>query len=258
MAKKLELKDYRKQSFDILRNRSKFTAKIKEEKNEGRSPLESHEAMRATFGLGSRNGNLFEEVAYRPAYQSLTDNNYGLLKGAEINFLETAFRHYDNENKIVLQNFDLVSIRSISPIDEMFQPLSFQVKANVERWQPDEDEEGYVANLRVGGGGAYDFNDWMRGFMLINSEAGYGGFLPRNQWAGVGGQVGILVDVGNLRVLAETEKVYASSKIGAKTIYKGEAVYSLSRNWAAAAHYKYQQNYGHDIDEIYLGVRSYF
>ena len=94
VAKKLELADYRKQSFDILRQRSKLKTTKEEKKIQGKSPLESHESMRLTAGIGAKNGNVFEEIAYRPAYHSLTDNDFGLLKGAEINFLETKLRHY--------------------------------------------------------------------------------------------------------------------------------------------------------------------
>ena len=99
VAKKSELADYRKQSFDILRQRSKLKTTKEEKKIQGKSPLESHESMRLTVGIGAKKGNVFEEIAYRPAYHSLTDNNFGLLKGAEINFLETKIRHYNQDNK---------------------------------------------------------------------------------------------------------------------------------------------------------------
>ena len=260
IAKNLELKDYRKQSFAALKARSKLKDVIDVGvERQGQSPLKTHEAMRATFGAGVHNGQAFEEIAYRPAYHSLTDNNYGFLSGAEINFLNTTLRHYDEGDKYVLQNFELLGIRSISPVSELFKPISFQILADVSReMNPDDEKYGYVANFTVGGGGAYAINDNIWLFAMLNNHLAYGGFLPRNQWGGVGGQVGALVDVGNWRTLIEAEKVYATSKIGAKTIYKAEIVYSLSQNWAMATHYKYQQNYGHDIDEVYFGIRSYF
>ena len=260
VAENIELKDYRKQSFAALKARSKLkVAADNENEPKGQEPFAAHDAMRMTLGAGVYNGQAFQELAYRPAYHSLTDNNYGFLRGAEINFLNTTLRHYDQDDKYILQKFELLGIRSVAPIDKLFKPISFQILADVSReMKPDDEKEGYVANFIVGGGGAYAINDNIWVFGMLNNHLAYGGFLPRNQWGGIGGQVGALVDVGNWRALVEAEKVYATSKIGAKTIYKGEIVYSLSRNLGLAAHYKYQQNYGHNIDETYFGIRNYF
>ena len=260
VAKKLELADYRKQSFALLRTRNslKNPGNI-EELKEGKKPFNAHESMRATVGLGFRNGEAFQEISYRPAYHSLTDDTYGFLRGAEINFLNAAFRHYDSSDKYVLQNFDLVGIRSISPIDEMFAPLSFQVLAGVSRdFDPKTQEEGYAAHLTVGGGGTYALTDNIWLFALGNTHGAYGGFLPNNQWLGLGANFGAFADFGRWRLLAEAEKIYATAKIGSKMVYKLETSFTLATNLAVALHYKYEQNYGHDVDESLISLRSYF
>ncbi len=259
VAENLDLRDYRKQSFMALRSRSKLKTKIDEDELQGQYPFLAHGSMRATFGAGVRNGEGFQELSYRPAYHSLTDNNYGFLRGAEINFLNTTLRHYDDDDKYVLEKFELLGIRSVSPINKLFKPISFQILVNINRENNfDNQKNGYVANFVVGGGGTYALNNNIWLFAMMNNHLAYGGFLPRNQWGGVGGQIGILIDAGNLRTLVEAEKVFASSKIGAKTVYKAEIAYSLNRDWAWEGRYKYQQNYGKDIDEMYLGIRSYF
>lgn len=260
VAHNLELADYRKQSFQALmaRNKLKESSQIPELKD-GKSPLESHDAMRATVGFGVKNGEAFQEISYRPAYHSLTDDNYGLLKGAEINFLNTTLRHYDNDDKYVLERFDLLGIRSVSPIDRMFTPISFQILSGVKRTlNPQTLEEGYVADLVVGGGATYALSDnvWM--FFMANTKAAYGGFLPRNQYGALGGNGGIFMDFEKWRILAEIEKYYASSKIGSYQEYKVEASYTLNRNNALAFNYKYQQNYGKDIEETMFSWRKFF
>lgn len=254
------MEDYRKSSFNILKMRSGLGAKGKiPELKEGRSPLETHEAMRATAGAGVRNGEFFEEISYRPAYHSLTDNNYGFLRGAEINFLNTTLRHYDDRDKYVLQQFDLVGIRSLSPMSRMFTPLSYQILADVRReMNPETEKEGYTSNLTVGGGGTLSLSDEVWVYGMSNLRGAYGGFLPRNQYAGVGFAGGVFADFGRLRLLAEAEKIYATSKIGSKTVYKAEAVWTLTTNNAAALNYKKEQNYGHDVDETMLSWRTYF
>lgn len=260
VAQKIEIADYRKQSFDVLRARSAVKEKGKiSELKEAASPLQAHESMRAVISVGSRNGDGFEEVAYRPAYQSLTDNNFGLPRGAEINFLETRLRHYDNTNKYVIQNLDLLTIRSIAPIDAMFAPVSFQIRANVERWMnPQTEKEGYIGHLSVGSGGAYALNDWLWGFGMINTKIAYGGFLPHNSWVAVSADFGLLAEIGKWRGLAEVEPQWASQKIGQKTSYKVELNYIIDTNWSVATQALLEDNKGKDIEEFLVGVRYYF
>ena len=240
--------------------RNKLTEKGKiAELSKGQSPLETHEAMRATLGIGVRNGEVFEEISYRPAYHSLTDNNYGFLRGAEINFLNTIIRHYDNSKKTVLQEFNLVGIKSISPMDKMFQPISYAIDAKIERlMNPQTEEEGHAFNLKVGGGASYALSENLWVYGMLNNYAAYGGFLPHDQYLGLGAAVGAFADFNHWRLLAEAEKVWATHKIGSAIKYKLEAAVSLSTNTAVAAEYSYRQNYGRDIEEAVFSTRWYF
>lgn len=259
VAKKLELADYRKQSFEILRQRSKLKTTKKNKKIKGKSPLESHESMRLSAGIGAKNGNVFEEIAYRPAYHSLTDNDFGLLKGAEINFLETKLRHYNQDNKTVLQNFDLLTIRSISPADEMFNPLSFQIKANIERWTDAvSKKEGYIGNLMIGTGKAYAFSDNIWGFAFWNNKASTGGFLPHNSMLSFGLNTGVLLDFDKWKGLLEVTPWLASQKIGNMTSYRAELNYVIDTNVSVSAEALFEDRYGKDENEFLLKMRYFF
>ena len=260
VAKDLELDDYRKRSFKALlgRNKIKENGKISELKD-GKSPLLSHDSMRATLGLGMRDGKAFQEMSYRPAYHSLTDDNYGFLRGAEINFLNTTIRHYDQKDKTVLQQFDLVGIKSLSPMDAMFSPISYVIDAGVKREEdPKTQKEGYAFNLKVGGGSTVALNEDIWFYTLANLYGSYGGFLPHNGWTGIGWSVGTFADFEQWRLLAEAEKVFATSHFADKMRYKIEVVYSLSRAHAVALSSLYEQNYGKNLDESLLSWRYYF
>lgn len=260
VAHNLELDDYRKRSFRLLLARNKISESGKiEELADGANPIETHDAMRLTVGAGFRNGEAFQEISYRPAYHSLTDNNYGFLRGAEINFLNAALRHYDNKNQTVLQKIDIVGIKSVSPADAMFKPVSYVIDANVSReFNPKTEKEGYAFNLKVGGGSSYAVTDEVWLYALGNSYASYGGFLPHNGWAGVGAAAGVFADFGNWRLLAEAEKIWGSSKFADRIKYNAEAVYTLNRNHALAARYSYEQNHGKNLNEMLFGLRRYF
>lgn len=259
VAKKLELADYRKQSFDILRQRSMLKTSKKEKEIKGKSPLEAHESMRLTVGVGVKGGNVFEEIAYRPAYHSLTDNSFGLLKGAEISFLETKLRHYNQDNKTVLQNLDLLTIRSISPVDKMFNPLSFQIKANVERWTDSTSEkEGYIGNLMIGTGKAYAFSDNVWGFIFGNNKVSTGGFLPHNSMLSFGLNLGFLADFDKWKGLFEISPWRASQKMGNMTSYRAELNYVIDNNVSISAEALFEDRYGKDENEFGIKLRYFF
>ncbi len=260
VAKKIELDDYRRQSFDLLRARSQ----VKEpgtidELYEGRSPLKAHESMQIQGRGGVKNGEFFEELRYRPAYQSLADNDYGLLHGAEINFLDSRWRHYDQQNKYVLQNFDLVRIRSVAPVDFQFQPLSFQLNLSLDRWQnPYTEDEGYIGNVGFGSGGAIALGNHIQAFTLFDSSLVYGGVLPHQSYIALGPDIGLLASFGKFHALAEVKPQWASQKLGQQITYKAELDYGLSTNLSVVTEETFRKRPCRDDQELAVGLKYYF
>ena len=259
VAKKLELNDYRAQSFKALRGIHSGEEGRLQDVKEGQLPTKAHDSMRWEIMAGSKNGEAFQEIAYRPAYHSLTDNNYGLRKGSEINFLNGVVRHYNRSNKYVLQRFDLVHIKSYSPIDELFAPISYDINFDLRREEnPSNRKEGYTLNLYGGAGGAVDLEENVRIYEINRGYLAYGGFLPHSSYVGGSVAIGTLVDAFDLNVLFEAEKVFATSHYGDKMKYKVEAAYPLAQNLALSAKYSYEHNYGKNFGEFAAGIRFYF
>ena len=158
-----------------------------------------------------------------------------------------------------MQNFDIVGIRSLAPVDVMFFPFSYNIQFGINRvMNPDTEEEGYSADLVVGGGVTYAVSDNIKVFGFMNNHVSYGGFLPHNQWSGIGANGGIYADFGDWRILADAEKIWATSQFGDKIKYKAEIAYSLSVNSSVALNYMFEDNHGHDVDESMLSWRWHF
>ncbi len=260
VAHNLELAEYRRQSFKLLKERNKLSGhdNLQELKN-GKNPLQSHESAQIGIGFGTRNGNAFQQINARPAYTSLLDKSYGLLSGAEINFLNLVARHYDKGNKFVLQNLNLIGISSISPVDFMFQPISYNIHLDINReLNPNTEKEGYVLDIHGGAGGAYALNDNIKTFMFLNTHLGYGGFLPHNSYGGIGPEVGVYADYGNWRLLASAEKIFATSQFADKIKYNIGFSLDLSDNTALQLNYKYNDNHGHDEEETLLNLQWFY
>ena len=252
--------DYREKSFKLLMLRNQIAAKDEfsplEKKN---TPMDSHESKRAAVGFGFRNGETFQEIMFRPAYHSLNDNNSGYLKGAEINFLNATFRHYDRQSKFVLQNFDLVGIKSITPVNEMFSPNSYEIKLSVDReFDGIREEDGYVFNTLLSGGMTYEMTDriWLYG--LIDNKIAYGGFVPENAYIGIGGRFGVYADFGGVKVLTDVGQMVATDDFGTRFKWNFEASYILSVNQSLAFKYMYLNGEGRSVSEPMISWRWHF
>ena len=259
VAKKLELKDYRQKSFRLLKGINLSPKNEKTEIFEEKNPVKSHDSMRFEVMSGFRNGDAYQEISYRPAYHSLTDSEYGFLRGAEINFLNATVRHYDNSKKTVVQALNVLNIKSYSAIDELFAPISYDINIEVQREEnPLTGKEGYNGYAFGGAGASYSVNDHLLLYGLSRTYLAYGSIIPHNHYIGVSGAIGALTDVFGLRILAEAEKVFASNSFGDKTKYKIDSAYPLSRNTALTTKYSFEDNRGRDFEEISFGLRVYF
>ncbi len=262
VRKEFDIKEYRRKSFQGLAARNKLqNQKAKMSENpQGQSPLESHESMRITLGAGRRNGEMFQEISYRPAYHSLTDNDYGLLSGAEINFLNSRWRHYDKSKKNVLSEFNILGIRSLAPMNKMFAPISFNINLDIFRkLNPENDKEGYVGEFNVGSAAVVELLKNWQMFIFSGLETAYGGFLPHNQYIGVNVGGGSYLNFRYFKLLAEIQQTYGTTWIANKTLYSLEGNVPLTTNLGLAAEYKYK-NYrkGKSDKEFLLSIRHYF
>ncbi|MFV0627278.1 MAG: DUF4105 domain-containing protein [Alphaproteobacteria bacterium] len=256
----IERDEYRKRSFSLLKAKNELVEKshfedLKTEEN----PLEAHKSQRAALGFGVRNGQAFQEIMYRPAYHSLTDNNYGYLKGAEINFLNGSIRHYDNQNKYVLNDLEFLGLKSLAPISSLFKHYSYNLKISLDRvMDPDNEKEGYVFSTKTGVGATYELWQNMYVFAFVNGYFSYGGIINQNQYAAIGPSAGAFYDLGRVRFLGEAESLFATSKFANRYRYNAEISLGLTTNLSIAANYLYYDNDGHDVDESKVSIKYHF
>lgn len=260
VANEITLQDYRKKSFELLKARNKVEAGQKfDELKTGNNPAYAHASMQASFGIGNKDGDVYQEIRYRPAYHSLIDNGFGFLRGAEINFLDIAVRHYDKRDRYVLQQINVLELASLSPIDEVFKAVSYKVGVNVTRQtNPKTEEDYYVLNANVNGGGTYALTDNLWIYGLTGLDAAYGGGLPHNQWVGTDLIGGVLFNSELFGGSAEIKKVFATDKIGSTLTYSAVLDYYITRNAAIEAKFTHTQNYGKNFNESLLKLKYNF
>jgi len=124
-------------------------------------PDQGHGSARLGGGFGFRDGRAFGSFRLRPAYHDDLDPSGGYVPGAAIDFLAFELRHYDGDDAITLESFTGVGIRSMTRRNVLFQPISWTLKAGLERMRvEDTDEEGaLVAAFEGGAGVSYGLGD---------------------------------------------------------------------------------------------------
>lgn len=169
-------------------------------------PEKGHLSSRFGLGAGVRRNAIFQEISYRPAYHSLTDQDDGYLEGSQIVFANAEMRHY-SDGKVKLERFDLIDIVSISPRDDFFKPLSFKVKTGFTQTMKQEGEDIMAYQLNPGVGFAYKGELTGLYYALAEANLNVGGGFRDDYALGIGAEVGIIkkiTDDWKVNLSAET------------------------------------------------------
>lgn len=119
-----------KTALKILNERSKLSndTKLKEMPLPNNDPILGHDTLRLNASLGyEKDNHEFVEMGIRPGYHELLDNSPGFLEGSQIQFLEGSARYYSEKNELEFNHFSIVDIKSHSPRDAFFKPISWEL-----------------------------------------------------------------------------------------------------------------------------------
>jgi hypothetical protein len=128
-------------------------------------PENGHDSRTWELGAGSRDDRAYAEYGLRMAYHDLNDNAFGFPLGAQIEILGLKVRQYEG-NQWQLQRLDLATIRSLTPRNQMLQPLSWQVSSGLERVLGKHGDETLVSHVNGGAGGTWQLGEQTLGFAL--------------------------------------------------------------------------------------------
>lgn len=196
--------DLQKRSLKLLSLRSKLSIEgsafiptpVPEVRDE-----EGHKTYRTTFSAGQVNDQLYGELGMRINYHDWLDGLNGYREGAQIEMGHVRVRA--NDEKIQLQQLDVISIRSLGPRDVFRSPISWQVSGGYERWA--SDNLGH-AHLRLAAGLAYEVSGGLvygMGVTQLANGKRYEGDLH----LAIGGEVGYLLQHANYNVWASYEQL---------------------------------------------------
>ena len=260
IAKDIELKDYRRKSFTLLKERNKSkVGQTFDDIKDGQNPIYAHASKQIGIDIGFRNGRAFEQFHFRPAYHSLTDNTFGYLKGAAINFLEFYARHYDHHDKYVFERLHLLELDSLSPMTRGFVAPSYRINVDfLRQTNLFTKKEGYISKLEVSGGATYALSDNLFGYALSSVDGAYGGFLNHNAYIGLSGAAGFLYTGDFIGTQFELKKTIATTKQGSVFEQKGIINLHITRNTDFKVQFERQTVSNKSQTEILFGIKQFY
>jgi len=164
-------------------------------------PDQGHKTARLSVGLGSQDGRNFGEIRVRPSYHDLMDDDGGFTRGAQVQFFDTALRHYQGSDSIRLEHFIPLDIVSLSPRDDFFRPVSWKFNIGLMRDHFAKNDEQLVFQTNGGPGLAYnvpgsnDGHSVYYGFLEASLNAGKS--YQGNYALGAGPSIGWLADLSD-------------------------------------------------------------
>ena len=218
------------------------------------APETGHKSRMTSVAVGYQNNNAYTELSYRQNYHDLLDNPAGYFKGAAINFLNADLRIYD-DNRVRLQNLEILNITSLSPRNAFFQPISWQVSLGLGYQDYKRDKLSTYFNAGAGYSYSWFANSLSYGLFNLHLEHNDNFEYPL--------EPGVGISLGHFYY-----SKFGSSKLelDSKIFIDGSYLYSiglshniaLSQNHALRLSVKQRWNSTTNFSQAQLAYRFYF
>lgn len=258
--KEITKEEYTTLFLNVLRERSALGGFPLPEPKSPARPEEGHGPARLSLSAGSQAAQAFLSLSLRPANHSLDDPDKGYLPGAAITFMEAEARYFLDSEKLFLNELVFVEVDSAAPRDEFFKPVSWTVRASVEREETSKDGGRTVARLSGGPGLSYPVagDGIAYGFISPALKAGAG--LDDGYAVGVGARAGILKPFSD-RWKARLELVAEAFGPGdghTSLTATLNQTYSINRDNAVRVDLRQQKLDGFHSTTVEIGWNTYF
>ncbi len=223
-------------------------------------PDEGHGSYRLGISGGVKKGLVFQEIAFRPAYHTLTDPDAGYQKGSQIVFGDIAVRYYPEKQRFRIESLDIINIISAAPRNVFFSPVSWRVSTGVKREYLRDGND--TAEYYGSGGFGLTFDNETAGLVYVfgESEIDIGPGLRDHYALGAGGSFGLI------RTIADFWKVHLSGRAMAFVLGDRHETYKagieqnlrLSSNMSIIANVFRSRESGIYATEIKGGLNLFF
>ncbi|MEO9749834.1 MAG: DUF4105 domain-containing protein, partial [Marinobacter sp.] len=247
-------------SHDLLRERSKIRGvAIKDSPPEPAiRDDQGHDTFRASVSGGRMGDRNFSELTLRPAYHDILDPPAGYRGGAQLQFLRLDARLYTDNNEVQIEQLTGVEIRSLSPRNQFFSPLSWQVGFGGRRTDT-ETNRVFTPYLEGGAGGSWQLAPGTQAFAMATADLEIDDDLGRGYDAAPGADLGILHQNNQFSLLGgvKTKAWIVSSQHRQDQAYL-EGNWHLERDFSLFGKFSREDHYDRYRSTWQLGLHAYF
>ncbi|MDH5636873.1 MAG: DUF4105 domain-containing protein [Nitrospinota bacterium] len=196
--KKIEKKDYQRTFLATLRQRgalggdpppiSPITTPVR--------PDQGHLSGSFNLGYESNDGPKGNRVTFsmRPALHDIMDPQDGYVEGSQIEFFSLSFSFQPLESKLWFERADLVSIVSLTPVNNLFFPMSWRVNFGLNRREFANENVSEAFFLNAGGGYTAKVGNMGLVYGLLEADAQANHNFDKGYAIGPGISLGLILD----------------------------------------------------------------
>jgi len=159
-------------------------------------PDQGHRTLRLAASTIYEADDLSLGLRLRPAYHDLLDDPGGYTDGAEINFLDLGLRVDPDDGELRVDDLQLLNIVSLSPRNDLFKPISFQIDTGLRRRPSSnvfDDVDNNLGYYLQGGPGLAWGDSHLLGYVFGLGSLDANSALSPGYALGAGASTGVLV-----------------------------------------------------------------
>lgn len=219
---------------------------------------QGHDTFRVSLGAGQMGDQEFTRLTFRPAYHDVLDPPAGYRTGAQLQFLRLDARLYHDNNEVQVEKFTGVEIRSLSPRDQFFTPVSWQVGFGARRVNTG-DKRVLAPYLEGGAGGSWALSHNTQAFALATADLEIDDDLNRGYDAAPGADLGVLHQNSLFSTLvgAKTKAWIVSDEHRQDQLYV-KSNWHFGRKFSAFGKVVRERHYDRYETEWQVGIHAYF
>ncbi|WP_166257789.1 DUF4105 domain-containing protein [Marinobacter salicampi] len=248
-------------SHDLLRARSGIsgTAPPPEPEVPQVRDDQGHDTLRIGHAGGRQHGRNYAELSVRPAYHDLLDPPEGYRPGAQLQFLRFDARLYTDNDELQVEQIVGVEIRSLSPRDGFFSPLSWQVGFGGRRSDTESGKRILTPYLEGGAGGSWRLGNRTQALAMVTGDAEVDSDLRRGYDLAPGADLGVLHQSPRASFLGgiRTKAWLVSDLHREDTLYLN-AGWHLGRDMSIATEFQRKHHFDRYSSQWQLGLNVYF
>lgn len=220
---------------------------------------QGHETFRAGLSWGNTGHRHYTELSLRPAYHDVLDPPEGYRPGAQLQFLRFDSRFYPDKDELQVERIIGVEIRSLTPRNSFFKPLSWQVGFGGRRTELDDGKRVLTPYLEGGAGGSWMLGSQLQAIAVATADLEISSALRRGYDLAPGADAGVLYQSPRASLMAggRTKAWIISSQHRQDEAYLETALH-FGRDYSIRAGVSREHHYDRYQTRWHIGFNAFF